>query len=484
MIKSKEIDNGQSVSQDRVAKSPNSQTSSASPSSSGCNDHISTSPSITEPIDKLIAGIDDWQRPSSSFAYGISTSLYESHPTLKEQAGEPVADSFGICVRENSAILALADGVNWGEKASLASRCAINGCLDYLNKSLYHESSKVENTMDIFVCLLRSFSAAHDLILQEKGMLTTLTVAVVAQLKHSEKFIVCTCNVGDSLAYIYSKAHGVREVTQGKLVKFLIKSIKLIFTILGSHDIFSMRDMRDALGALGPVDGQNPELNNLTVAMTIVEKGDIVFLTSDGVSDNFDPVVGKFAIPQKKESPPVSQQVSKADEPDSGKLKNGETKSRSYQVRLKRSNSNPDRDSAHRPSPNPGLPTVSAEQRHELTLLRMEDIVKNGLKEGDQTPDVTARTLCESMIDFASKLTTAKRRTLEDPDLYEDGEEFGQREQRRRRRRVGEKLLVLPGKLDHASVVAYKVGFRGRMVGTKYSSKSKEYEKRHDLKLK
>ena len=57
-----------------------------------------------------------------------------------------------------------------------------------------------------------------------------------------------------------------------------------------------MRDMRDALGALGPVDGQNPELNNLTCSMTEVEEGDIVFITSDGVSDNFDPVVSKFSL--------------------------------------------------------------------------------------------------------------------------------------------------------------------------------------------
>lgn len=56
-----------------------------------------------------------------------------------------------------------------------------------------------------------------------------------------------------------------------------------------------MRDMRDALGALGPVDGMKPELGNLTLSMTIVEANDIVFLTSDGISDNFDPVVGKFA---------------------------------------------------------------------------------------------------------------------------------------------------------------------------------------------
>ncbi|XP_026682627.1 uncharacterized protein LOC103513693 [Diaphorina citri] len=65
---------------------------------------------------------------------------------------------------------------------------------------------------------------------------------------------------------------------------------------LGSHDVHQMRDMRDALGALGPVDGQNPELSNLTLSMTEVERGDIVFLTSDGVSDNLDPVVGKFTV--------------------------------------------------------------------------------------------------------------------------------------------------------------------------------------------
>lgn len=76
-----------------------------------------------------------------------------------------------------------------------------------------------------------------------------------------------------------------------------IININSIYLILlpGSHDVHRMRDMRDALGALGPVDGTNPELANLTCAMTEVDPGDIVFVTSDGVSDNLDPVVGKFA---------------------------------------------------------------------------------------------------------------------------------------------------------------------------------------------
>ena len=50
------------------------------------------------------------------------------------------------------------------------------------------------------------------------------------------------------------------------------------------------------------MDGVNPELSNLTCSMTYVEPGDIVFLTSDGISDNFDPVVGKFCVPKRTDN--------------------------------------------------------------------------------------------------------------------------------------------------------------------------------------
>ena len=50
------------------------------------------------------------------------------------------------------------------------------------------------------------------------------------------------------------------------------------------------------------MDGINPELSNLTCSLTFVHPGDIVFLTSDGVSDNFDPVVGKFCVPAKSDA--------------------------------------------------------------------------------------------------------------------------------------------------------------------------------------
>ena len=75
----------------------------------------------------------------------------------------------------------------------------------------------------------------------------------------------------------------------------LIKN-SLCECVSGSHDINCNRDMRDALGALGPVDGINPELSNLTLSLTKIQKGDIVMVASDGLTDNFDPNVCKFTV--------------------------------------------------------------------------------------------------------------------------------------------------------------------------------------------
>lgn len=337
-------------------------------------------PNASERFHQEVAGVTEWCGAGVSRAYGRSTSLYERHPGTGVPAGEPVADCFAVVARRDSAVLCLADGVNWGVKASLAARSAVHGCVDYLNRAIFNWP--ITSTTEVFVALLRSFHAAHNLILQEEGLLTTLTAVIVLPLATADRYVACACNVGDSLAYVYSPRHGVREITQG------------------SHDLNRMRDMRDALGALGPVDGQNPELGNLTCSMTEVEPGDIVFLTSDGVSDNLDPVVGKFT----------------------------------------------------------GLPNVEAHQRHKLTLLRTEDLLRNGVS-GRGPPCSTARDVVSLLIDFVTRLTAAKRKMLEDVELYQDAEGPRSRgKQRARRREVCSKLAMVPGKLDHATVAAYNVG--------------------------
>ena len=134
---------------------------------------------LKDDISTPIAGIRYWNRPNSA-AFGISETLYEKHPHTGIAAGSPIADSFAVVARKNSAILVLGDGVNWGPKAALASRAAVHGAMDYLNQSLFGVTRKQGlTTKDVFQLLLRSFHAAHCLILEEEAMLTTLTAAVV-----------------------------------------------------------------------------------------------------------------------------------------------------------------------------------------------------------------------------------------------------------------------------------------------------------------
>ena len=301
--------------------------------------------------------------------------------------------------------------------------------------------------------------------------------------------MACACNVGDSLAYVYSTRTGhVREITQG------------------SHDIQSNRDMRDALGALGPVDGVNPELSNLTCSMTQVESGDIVFITSDGVSDNFDPVVGKFCVPQRQERPHTAG-TTVSQNPNNPTYSQPPTKNESLQ-----NDNRPNPQNGKRPSlistkkgqqmhPAPtkneqmrngsappsqpshmSLPAIAAYQRHELTLLRMEDLLNNGSGSQSALPSdgycgsgsgkvQTAAELCHRMVDFCQRLTVAKRKILEDPELYPEYTRHAlpdsdalRLDQKMRRRKVCEKLALVPGKLDHATITAFSVADRTKSL--------------------
>lgn len=83
----------------------------------------------------------------------------------------------------------------------------------------------------------------------------------------------------------------------------------------------------------------------------------------------------------------------------------------------------------------------------------------NGVS-GDGPACTTAQDVVIALMDFVTRLTAAKRRILEDIELYQDGEggPLSKGEQRARRKDVCAKLSMVPGKLDHATVVAYTVG--------------------------
>ena len=50
--------------------------------------------------------------------------------------GDPIADAFMLCARRNNALMAVADGVNWGVKSKMAARCAIHGVAEFVNSRL------------------------------------------------------------------------------------------------------------------------------------------------------------------------------------------------------------------------------------------------------------------------------------------------------------------------------------------------------------
>lgn len=449
------------------------------------NDNTIIESALDETTSDPIANIKNWNLPDSH-AYGVSVSLYEKNMITKENIGNPVADCFGIIARQDTCIMALADGVNWGDGARLAARCAVQGAMEYLNSAIFgiHNAN---STKDVFVSLVRSFWEAHAYIMEAGGALTTLTVLVVVPLcDNPEKYVACCCNVGDSFGYVYSKTHGVREITEG------------------SHDVSSTRDMRDALGALGPANGEKPAMNNFTLSLTYLDQNDIVFLTSDGISDNFDPVVGKFAepvihkvqplvLPQtthlapKKLNKSTSSVMAKRKEKTEPVALKAPSTQRSVNIknpafRKSDMSTDPVNDGARRaytrsktfiePRPRKNistLPIVTGEQRHQLTMLRMADILMYGIN-GTLRPCTSAKQLCQLLIDFVTRITSAKRKMLEQRELYykiikdKDGLqkeiEYTKNQQKMTRKRLmeGTTFSLLPGKLDHATVVAYTVG--------------------------
>lgn len=131
-----------------------------------------------EPLNDLIADVTHWNAPSSEQGHGIALSLYEKNPITSEHAGSPIADCYGLIARRNSCVMAMADGVNWGEKAKIASCSAVQASLEYLTRALLRPSKlNLNRTM---ISYLNNF---HPTFRQCSEKLKR------GLCKHSEKFL-------------------------------------------------------------------------------------------------------------------------------------------------------------------------------------------------------------------------------------------------------------------------------------------------------
>lgn len=203
---------------------------------------------------------------------------------------------------------------------------------------------------------------------------------------------------------------GIREVTQG------------------SHDVSIVRDIRDAGGAIGPVDGRNPELHNLTYGLSFANHGDIVFLTTDGISDNYDPVVTKIAVARTVDN-----------------NNHGDTLNEPIY----------DNEPPHTSRSIDGKPEMEPKERHIYAMKEMERIVHE--YELVTEEQCSAQELCSAMVQHVLTLTDQKRKVLENPDLYRR-KRLSEKDKKQRDSEIVSKMSEAPGKLDHASIVAYEVG--------------------------
>ena len=346
--------------------------------------------------DTPVAGIAKWNKRLPQLD-GDSTSLYQHVTSNGGHYGDPIADIYALVARPNNAILVVADGCNWGPKPRQAARCAVHGCISDLNSKLFAEDSSPSSTADIFQIMLSSLNGAQRLIVQNEGTTTTLCMAVVCEMSgchNPSDWGLCVVSVGDSPCFVWqSKTGQVLEVTSA------------------SHE-GQVRDMRDSGGCLGANVGNEPDLSNLVCCFMHLSDKDIVFLTSDGISDNFDPVT------LLQVCDPLHEDM-------------GENGARQ-------------------------LEALSAKRRQKLLLKNLSDLLHKADEESDS--GLNAFTLKEAIISHVMILTDEKRQYMKSMDKEIERDDLPASERKKLLKEMQTTAKAYPGKLDHATVAAYQVG--------------------------
>jgi hypothetical protein len=186
----------------------------------------------------------------------------------------PICDCFSIDMYETTTLLVLCDGCNWGPRPQNAAHAARAAIGEYMRNHI----ASIEDAKQAGHELQQSFAYAHQKIIEPyESYYDAGTTAVIAgMLLHLDedasvgKYGFVCASVGDCKAYLWSKRTGqVQDITRCNR---------------------SGVDATDPGGRIGPyLDGGAPDYRNLAMFFILCEEGDMIFATSDGVFDNFDP---------------------------------------------------------------------------------------------------------------------------------------------------------------------------------------------------
>lgn len=187
--------------------------------------------------------------------------------------GDPNADHYRIEVFNSFAIACVADGCGWGRRQSLASLDASEIFVEYLKKNV----QDFRTLKNAGIHLIKSLEEAHIGTIErakERGDdsagTTTILGGVLVRAKHAGVWCwnFVYINLGDCKVFKYS-------LREDRIVDLIAER---------------SRPSEKADDPGGRIGSQPlPDIRNLYVDSEICEDGDILFLVSDGVHDNFDP---------------------------------------------------------------------------------------------------------------------------------------------------------------------------------------------------
>jgi hypothetical protein len=151
---------------------------------------------------------DPQQQQHQQQACGSAISLYDRDSATGRRNGEPIADCYGILAYRGGAVMALADGVNWGERPAAAARGAVYGFLRHIHQELaVKQGGRAISSDAAFHIMQGAVQAAQAQVLAADGTLTTLVGAVVLQQRmRSGKHCCLSVVIGDSPAYVWRAA--------------------------------------------------------------------------------------------------------------------------------------------------------------------------------------------------------------------------------------------------------------------------------------
>jgi len=219
------------------------------------------------------------ENPAYEFtrSYGCTISTYPHYPTYTSREGDPICDSYRIHTYENSVLVCLADGCNWGERPKEASNRARDGFIFYLSERI----QDAKTLKDVGLMLINALSVSHNVIVFDKtediwmAGTTTLLGGVCIELDEESpdvpKWVFLCVSIGDCKAFHYnSENENTIDITAGNRK--------------------NLTDPRDPGGRIGPYVGAgDPDLRNLDLYFAPCKENDIILLVSDGVHDNLDP---------------------------------------------------------------------------------------------------------------------------------------------------------------------------------------------------